>query len=109
VNVLVKARHMEVTDALRQHVEAKVAKLPRCLEALLSVEVTLNMEAEHAVAEIVATARQRNTFVATHRDADMYTCIDQCLHKIAEQVRRHKGRVRDRKQAPPPGADGAAR
>jgi len=30
----------------------------------------------------------------------MYACIDQCMDKIKEQVRRHKDRVRDR-QGPP--------
>ena len=50
--------------------------------------------------EIVVTATRKNTFVATHRDDDMYAALDQCLHKITEQLRRHKDRVRDRHGPP---------
>jgi putative sigma-54 modulation protein len=91
---------MEVTEALRQHVEEKISKLPHILDTLLSVEVILDTEADKSVVEVVATANRKNTFVATHRDPDMYVCIDHCLHKITEQIRRHKDKVRDRQKPP---------
>jgi len=96
VNILVKAPHMSVTDAIRQHVEGKVAKLPRFYDNVQTIEVTLDKEAEKSLVEIVVTAKRRNTFVATHRDDDMYAALDQCMHKITEQLRRHKDKVRDR-------------
>jgi putative sigma-54 modulation protein len=91
---------MEVTEALRQHVEEKISKLPHILDSLLSVEVILDTEADLSVVEVVATAQKKNTFVATQRDPDMYACIDGCLHKITEQIRRHKDKVRDRQKTP---------
>ena len=100
MKVLVQARHMDVTEALRQHVEDKISKLPRILDSLLSVEVILDREADNAVVEAVATAHRKTTFVATHRGPDMYACIDQCLHKVVEQLRRHKDKVRDRQKPP---------
>jgi putative sigma-54 modulation protein len=100
VKILVQARHMDTTEALRQHVESKISKLPHILDTLLSVEVILDTEADKSVVEIVATAHRKNTFVATHRDPDMYACIDACLHKITEQIRRHKDKVRDRQKPP---------
>lgn len=100
MNIVVKARHMDATDALRQYAESKVSKLPRFYNHIQSIEVTLDMEANQPTVEIVATARRRNTFVATHRDEDMYACVDQCLDKIAEQIRRHKDKVRHRQGQP---------
>ena len=96
MNIVVNARHMEVTDSIRNFVEAKVSKLPKFLDNILSIEVILDKEATKAVTEIVVTAKKKNTFVASHRDDDLYTSVDQCLHKISEQLRRHKDRVRDR-------------
>ncbi len=96
MNIVVNARHMDVTDAIRQFVEGKVAKLPKFYANVQSIEVILDKEADKSVAEIVVTAKRKNTFVATHRDADLYACVDMCLHKISEQLRRHKDRVRDR-------------
>jgi len=91
---------MEVTDSIREFVEGKVAKLPKYYDMIQSVDVILDMEADQAVVEIVVSAKRRNTFVATHRAEDLYASVDQCLHKITEQLRRHKDRVRDR-QGPP--------
>lgn len=102
MNVIVNARHMEVTDSIRQYVQNKVAKLPRFYDNVQSIEVILDREADRSVVEIVAHARRKRTFVATHRDQDMYASIDQCLDKVAAQLRRHKDTVRDR-QGPPRG------
>lgn len=96
MNTVVKARHMDVTDAMKQFVDSKVAKLPRFYDNIQSVEVILDVEGDKPTAEIVVTAKRKNVFVASHRDDDMYVCVDQCLHKITEQLRRHKSRVRDR-------------
>jgi len=100
VNILVNARHMEVTDAIREFVEKKVSKLPRFYDNVQQIQVNLVREADHTVAEIIVTAKRRNTFVASHRDADTYASVDHCLQKVVEQLRRHKDRVRDRKATP---------
>lgn len=96
MNITVKSPHMDVTDSMRQFVEGKTARLSKFYDGIQSVDVVLNMEADKAVVEIVVTAKRRNTFVASHRDDDLYACVDQCLHKVTEQLRRHKDRVRDR-------------
>jgi ribosomal subunit interface protein len=93
---------MEMTDAIRRHVEGKVAKLSRFYDNVQTIEVVLDKEADKPVVEIIVHAKFTNPFVASHRDDDMYVAVDQCLHKISEQLRRHKDRVRDR-QGPPHG------
>jgi putative sigma-54 modulation protein len=100
VDITVQARHMEVTDAIKQFVESKVGKLERFYDGLMSIDVILNHEADKVIAEIVATAKMKNTFVASDRHEDLYTAIDLALHKISEQVRRHKDKVRDRQSLP---------
>ena len=96
MNITINARHMEVTDAIRQYIEGKVAKLPRFYDSVLDIEVVLDTQADKAMVEIVAHAKQKHTFVATHRDDSMYACVDACLDKVSEQLRRHKDKVRDR-------------
>ena len=95
MNIVVKGRHMEVTDALREYVENKVARLPKFYDNIQAIEVTLQVEAEKPCAEIVVSARRKHVFVATHRADDMYACVDQCLHKLVQQLSRHKDKVRD--------------
>lgn len=105
MNIVVEARHMEVTDSIRDYVEAKVSKLPKYYANILSIDVVLDMEAERPVVEIIVTASRKHTFVATHRAADMedmYACVDNCFDKIAEQLRRFKGKMRDHKNSANP-------
>jgi len=99
VNIIVEARHMDVTEAIRAYVQSKVERLPRYYDGIGSVEVILDVEAEHTVVEMVVKARRKATFVASHRDRDLYAGIDQCLAKIVEQLRRHKDKVRDHQGA----------
>ena len=96
MKIAVNARHMEVTDSIRQFVEGKVSKLPKFLDNIQSIEVILDKEALKAVTEIVVTAKKKHVFVATHHDDDLYASIDQCIHKIVQQLHRHKDRIRDR-------------
>ncbi len=95
MNIVVKARHMDISDDLRQRVESKTEKLSRYFDELQTVEVILDIEADKPLVEIIATARRKTTFVASARDQDMVSCLDQCLRKISEQIRRHKGKVHD--------------
>ena len=94
MKIVIEARHMEVTDPLRQYVESKAGKLPKYYDNIHSIEITLDMEADQPMAEILVHGGRKSTFVASVRNEDMYACIDQCMHKIAEQLRRHKDRIR---------------
>lgn len=95
MNTVIEARHMEVTNSLREYIESKAEKLPKFFDSVHSIEITLDIEADMPLTEIIARAGRKSTFVASVRDQDMYACVDQCMHKIAEQLRRHKDRVRD--------------
>ncbi len=97
MNLTVNARHMDVTDAIREYVESKASKLPKFYDGIQSIEVILDTQADNAVVEIVAHAKRKHTFVASHRDSDLYACMDACMDKIITQLRRHKDRTRDRK------------
>lgn len=95
MSIVVNARHMSVSDDLRDYVETKAEKLTKYLGTIQHTEVILDREGETPSVEIVVSAKKKTTFVAKHSDEDLHTAIDQCLHKIAEQLRRHKDKVRD--------------
>jgi putative sigma-54 modulation protein len=91
---------METSDAIRDYVEEKCSKLTRFYDHIQSIEATLDFEADMPMAEIVVTAARKHTFVASHRDRDMYAAIDHCVDKITQQIRRFKDKVRDRQATP---------
>ncbi|MBN1942081.1 MAG: ribosome-associated translation inhibitor RaiA [Phycisphaerae bacterium] len=100
MNITIEARHMDVTDAIRQYAESKVEKLPKYYDNIQSIEVILDMDGGQPSVEIIVQASRKNTFVAHYRDADLYAGIDGCVDKVSQQLRRHKDKVRDR-QGPP--------
>ncbi len=101
MNIIVKTRHMDSTEAIKDYVESKCQRLPRYYDGIQSVEVVLDHEADQSLSEIIVTARKKHTFVATNRDPDMYASIDGCVDKISQQLRRHKDKVRDRQAVSP--------
>jgi putative sigma-54 modulation protein len=100
VNIVVTSRHMNVPEEFREMAESKMEKLERYYDSLQSVELTLDHEADKAMVEILAVARHKTQFIATARDDDMHVALDQCLHKVSEQIRRHKDKVRDHQGTP---------
>jgi putative sigma-54 modulation protein len=91
---------MGVTDAIRQYIESKAEKLPKYYDNIQSIEVVLDLDGGQPSVEIIVQATRKSTFVAHHRDADLYAGIDGCVDKMAQQLRRHKDKVRDRQGAP---------
>ena len=91
---------MDVSDAIKEYAQEKAERLTRFYDGLQSAAVTLDKDAGQFLVEIVATGRRKSVFVAHHRHADLHASLDQCVHKLAEQLRRHKDRVRDRHGPP---------
>jgi putative sigma-54 modulation protein len=96
VDITVNTRHMDASESVKAHVEAKVSKLEHFYDSIQNIEVILDKEADKFVVEIIAHAKMKHTFVASHHDDNMHACIDMCLDKIVQQLRRHKDKVRDR-------------
>ena len=97
MNITVNARHMDITEAIRGHAHEKAQKLQRYYDRIMSIEVIIDIEGGTPMVEVVLTAPHNTTFVARHRGEDMYGCIDNAVHKVEEQLRRHKDRLRDHK------------
>ena len=97
MDIKISARHMEITDALRQYTSEKTAKLQRYFNRIVSIEVIIDLDGGMPSVEIVVRGSRNSTFVGSHRGDDMYGCIDKAVHKVEEQIRRHKDKVRDHK------------
>ncbi len=100
MNITVNARHMEMSDALRAYSVDKAQKLQRYFDRITTIEIIIDMEGGQPTVEVVVAASHNSTFVGRHRGEDMYGCIDNAVHKVEEQLRRHKDKLRDHKGAP---------
>ena len=93
MNLTVTGHHVDVTEAMRRHVETKLGKLARHTDLPLSMAVTLVVEKDRHKAE--AKVHVADTHL--HADAtenDMYAAIDALADKLDRQLIRHKEKRR---------------
>lgn len=97
MQVAITFRHLDSSDAVKDHVEEKMAKLTRLLsKEPINVHVILSQEKFRYIAEV--TVHAMNLSLACVEEAsDLYAAIDQVSHKLEHQLRRHKEKLTDRK------------
>lgn len=85
---------MEVTDAIRGHVQTGLQKVKRHFDKVIDANVILSIEKHRhrQVAEINLHANGLR-INAKESSADLYQSIDAALGKIERQVTRHKDRI----------------
>lgn len=95
VQVIIKGRHIEVTEALKAHAEEKVRKVARHYDHIVKADVELIYEQglpeNNQICEITAFG-ERTIFRARAATDNLYTSIDQAADRIEKQMQRHKGR-----------------
>lgn len=100
MQLIIKAKNIEVTEWLREYIETKVGKLDRYLPSLSEARVELSTEKvksaqDRQVAQV--TLRSNGTILrAEERTDDIFASIDAVLDKIYRQIARYKGKRRDR-------------
>src|ERR1044072_8429691 len=96
-------RHVDVTPALRAHVEEHFGKIdhlfPRSTTA--RAHVIIDVVKNRHIAEILLHWRE-HTLTAKDTNADMYQALTRCIDKIEKQPLKHKKKIIERKQAAVP-------
>ena len=94
----ITGKHIDITDALRNHAEEKTSKLPKFYNSINQVEVIIDgNDGGGKSVEIIARGEHSNVFVVTETGDDPYKSIDIAVHKLERQLRRKKTKQRDNK------------
>ena len=96
MNITVKGKNVEVTDALREYAEKKVSKVSKFFEkSPVGAQVTLSTERGRHIVDITV---QVNGLLlrGEERSSDMYGSIDGAIEKIERQVHKFKTRINRR-------------
>jgi putative sigma-54 modulation protein len=96
VQINVSTRHGQVNAETREKIIGKVEKLFRFHERLTAVNVTVDLEhKETPELEIRVSAERTDDFVAADRSSNLMASLDMALHKIEQQLRKHKEKLTD--------------
>ena len=97
-NINIKGLHIEVTDALRQYVNAKLASLSKFIPHTAHVRVEIGRPSAHHksgtdiyMAEI-ETDWAGQTYYISVTEADQYAAIDRARDEIVEMIKSGKGK-----------------
>ena len=99
-------RHVEVSPAIRRHVEDHFKKLDHIFngDSTLTTHVVIDVEKNRQIGEIIVYWRD-HTLTAKDINNDMYMALTRAMAKIEKQAVKLKKKIIDRKQ----GAKSAAR
>ena len=96
-------RHLDVTPAIRRHVEEHFQKIDHIFQdsSTASAHVIIQVNKNRHIAEILLHWRE-HTLTATDTNADMYQALTRAIDKIEKQVLKMKKKIIDRKQGATP-------
>jgi putative sigma-54 modulation protein len=90
----ITGHHIDLTPALRNKVESKLAKLERHFDNLTDIHCVLSVEKlEHRAEATVHLSG--GTIFADAIDQDMYAAVDSLVDKLSRQVIKHKEKIGD--------------
>jgi putative sigma-54 modulation protein len=95
-------RHIDVTPALRAHVEDHFQKIDHIFnDTTARAHVIIEVEKNRQIGEILLHWRE-HTLTATDTNADMYLALTRAIAKIEKQALKLKKKIIDRKQSAKP-------
>lgn len=96
MNLQISGHHIEVTDALREYVEAKLEPVVRHFDKVLGVNVILSVEKLTQTADVTMHIPGKELHV-TETNEDLYAAIDSMFDKLDRQVQKHKQKMQERR------------
>lgn len=92
-------RHMDVTPAIRAHVEDHFHKLEHIFDgsSTASAHVIIEVNKNRHIGEVLVHWRE-HTLTASDTNADMYQALSRAINKIEKQAVKLKQKIIERKQ-----------
>lgn len=104
MNISMVGRHVELTDAIKQQIEASIDTLGKfnldiiSVRAIASAEEKKGNKGKGVSLELTINLPNKNTIVIKQRDDDLYAAIDVAANRAQKALRRHHDRIRDHKK-----------
>ncbi|HEV7856785.1 MAG TPA: ribosome-associated translation inhibitor RaiA [Herminiimonas sp.] len=99
MNILITGHHLDLTPAIREHVENKLERITRHLEKIVEIEVILSLDStaekdKRQRAEINLRLKGETLHAESHAE-NLYAAIDGVIEKLDRQVLKVKGKITD--------------
>lgn len=95
MNIVIRGKHIELTEALKEYVNKRVGKLEKYSDEFMDVQVTLLVERDRHRVEV--TAPIHGIILRGEEETeDMYSSIDLVIEKLERQIDKYRTRINKR-------------
>ncbi len=92
MNIIINARHMDLTKNLKDYAEEKIGKFKKYLNNITEAIITLSVEKYRHKAEVLL--KVNGLFIQAESITDeMYASIDAVVEKLERQIRKYKEKI----------------
>ena len=92
MNISLTGRHLELTDAIKAHINTSIETLSKYNMDIISVNVVASAQTkkgkEHSVVEFVINLAHKNSIIIKQNDGDLYAAIDIAISRAQKAMRR---------------------
>lgn len=92
MQIVVRGKNIEVTDALKRYVERKLGKLEKYFDQTLSAQVTMSVERGRHIVEVTVPL-DGMLLRGEEESTDMYASVDLVSEKIERQIEKYRTRI----------------
>lgn len=98
MQIIVKGRHVDLTDPLKGYVDEKIRRIERYFEWATKIEAELSVEknpriSDNQIVEITIFANHGSVIRAKQGSPDMYTSVDKIIEKLQKQLKKYKEKL----------------
>ena len=92
MNISISGRQLELTDAIKTHINTSIETLSKFNMDIISVNVVASAQTkkgkEHSIVEFVINLAHKNSIIIKQNDDDLYTAIDIAISRAQKAMRR---------------------
>jgi putative sigma-54 modulation protein len=92
MSITIAGRHFDITAALKSHIDDKFNRLREHFEKDIEADVVLSVERHRHIAEMTMHVNGLHVH-GRESTGDMYSSVDDVIHKLEKQVRKYKNRI----------------
>jgi putative sigma-54 modulation protein len=98
MKITITGRKMQISSAMRDIIEKKIAKFDRFFSEDTAVDVVATIEKDRHILEL--TIKYNDIIFRTQQTSDdLYYSLNQAINNIERQIRRHKSHLEKRLRA----------
>ena len=94
MQIRISARHGHISATTQDKISEKVRKLLKYFDRLKAAEVLIDLEHREAVeVEVRLSVEHAPDFVASETSEELFVALDEVVHKLEQQLRKHKEKL----------------